>query len=78
MSTGNELLADIQQVSEIKQVDKIRTTELIDAQVDDDELSWVTCSRVNSVPQQPALEQSRRVPEPATGTSRGAQAAPGK
>ena len=42
VSTGNELLADIRQAFESKQVDKIRTTDLIDALTADDEQGWAT------------------------------------
>jgi putative DNA primase/helicase len=42
VSTSNELLADIQQVFESKQVEKIRTKDLIAALVEDDEKSWAT------------------------------------
>jgi len=45
MSTSSELLADIQQIFEAKQVEKIRTTELISALVNDDEMSWATYNR---------------------------------
>ena len=42
VSTGNELLADIRQAFESKQVEKIRTTDLIDALTADDEQGWAT------------------------------------
>ena len=45
MSTSSELLADIHHIFEVKQVDKIRTTELISALVNDDEMSWATYNR---------------------------------
>jgi putative DNA primase/helicase len=45
VSTGNELLADCNHVFESKQVDKIRTTELIAALVADDEGGWATYNR---------------------------------
>jgi len=45
VSTGNELLADIQCVFEKKRVTKIRTADLIEALVCDDELSWSTYNR---------------------------------
>jgi putative DNA primase/helicase len=45
VSTGNELLADIRQAFESKQVEKIRTTELIDALAADDEQGWATYNR---------------------------------
>ena len=45
VSTGNELLADIRQAFESKQVEKIRTADLIAALVDDDEQGWATYNR---------------------------------
>ena len=45
VSTGNELLADIKQVFDTKQAEKIRTAELIAALVDDDEQGWATYNR---------------------------------
>ena len=45
VSTGNELLADIKQVFDTKQVGKIRTAELIAALIDDDEQGWATYNR---------------------------------
>lgn len=45
VSTGNELLADIQYIFETKQVDKISTVDLIAALVDDEENPWATYNR---------------------------------
>jgi putative DNA primase/helicase len=45
MSSANELLADIQEIFETKQVIKISTTELINALCDDAEKSWTTYNR---------------------------------
>jgi hypothetical protein len=45
LSTGNELLADIQRVFERRRVHKISTVELIQALVADDEQSWATYNR---------------------------------
>jgi putative DNA primase/helicase len=45
VSTGNELLADIQHVFDSKRVDKISTADLIAALCADDELSWSTYNR---------------------------------
>jgi putative DNA primase/helicase len=45
VSTGNELLADIQHVFENKQVGKMKTADLIAALVDDDEKPWATYYR---------------------------------
>lgn len=45
VSTGNELLADIQYIFEAKQVDKISTVDLIAALVDDEENPWATYNR---------------------------------
>ena len=42
VSTGNELLADIKQVFDTKQAEKIRTAELIAALTADDEQGWAT------------------------------------
>jgi hypothetical protein len=44
-SAGNELLADIQTIFESKQLDKIRTTVLIAALIEDDETAWATWNR---------------------------------
>ena len=44
-STGNELLADIQHVFEIKRVDRISTVDLIAALCADEELSWNTFNK---------------------------------
>ena len=41
-SAGNELLADIQQVFEKLKVEKIRTADLIDALISDEEKGWST------------------------------------
>jgi len=45
MSTGTELLADIQEVFEHKRVSKISTADLIEALCDDDEKVWATFNR---------------------------------
>ena len=45
VSTGNELLADIQHVFERKRVDKINFTDLIQALCDDEEAGWATYNR---------------------------------
>jgi hypothetical protein len=45
VSTGNELLADIQEIFERKHVEKISTADLIEELVDDDEKSWATYNR---------------------------------
>jgi hypothetical protein len=45
LSTGNELLADIQHVFESKRVDKINFADLIQALCDDDEAGWATYNR---------------------------------
>ncbi len=45
ISSANELLADIQEVFEAKQVIKITTTELINALCEDIEKSWATYNR---------------------------------
>lgn len=45
VSTGNELLADIQQVFEMKCVEKISTVDLIEALVKDEENSWAAYNR---------------------------------
>ncbi len=45
ISTGNELLADIQHIFEIKRITKIRTADLIGALCDDDESAWATYNR---------------------------------
>jgi len=45
ISSANELLADIQEVFEAKQVIKITTTELINTLCEDPEKSWATYSR---------------------------------
>ncbi len=45
VSTGNELLADIQHVFEIKRITKISTADLIAALCDDDESAWATYNR---------------------------------
>ena len=42
VSTGNELLADIQHVFESKQVEKIKTADLIAALESDEEMPWAT------------------------------------
>ncbi len=45
VSTGNELLSDIQQVFESEKVEKIRTADLIAALLEDDEKPWATYNR---------------------------------
>jgi putative DNA primase/helicase len=45
VSTGNELLADLQEVFESKQVEKIKTTDLLEALVADEEKPWATHNR---------------------------------
>ncbi len=45
MSTGTELLADIQEVFEHKRTNKISTADLIEALCDDDEKVWATYNR---------------------------------
>lgn len=45
MSTGTELLADIQEVFEHKRLNKISTADLITALCDDDEKVWATYNR---------------------------------
>ncbi|MDP2072301.1 DUF3631 domain-containing protein [Methylotenera sp.] len=45
VSSANELLSDIQEVFEAKQVIKITTTELINALCEDSEKSWATYNR---------------------------------
>jgi putative DNA primase/helicase len=45
VSTGNELLADIQHVFESKRVDKISTADLIAALCDDEENAWAAYNR---------------------------------
>jgi len=49
MSTGNELLADIQNIFASKNEDKIRSTELLRALCDDDEAAWATYNRGNPI-----------------------------
>jgi putative DNA primase/helicase len=49
MSSANELLADIQEIFDTKQVIKISTTELISALCDDTEKSWATYNRGKSL-----------------------------
>lgn len=44
-SVGNELLADIREVFELKKLSKISTADLIAALCDDDEKSWSTYNR---------------------------------
>lgn len=48
-STASELLADIQKVSEEKELDKISTNDLIDALISDKEKSWATYNRGNPI-----------------------------
>jgi len=45
VSTGNELLADIQQIFITKGPDKIKSVDLISALVDDEEKPWATYNR---------------------------------
>lgn len=45
VSTGNELLADIQHVFESKKLDKISTVDLIAALCEDEECAWATYNR---------------------------------
>ena len=45
LSTGTELLADIQEVFEAKKVDKISTAQLIEALCAEDERPWATYNR---------------------------------
>jgi hypothetical protein len=45
VSIGNELLSDIQDIFKRKQVGKIKSTDLIDALVDDEEKPWATYNR---------------------------------
>lgn len=45
VSTGNELLQDIQHVFESKKADKISTADLIEALCADDECAWATYNR---------------------------------
>ncbi len=45
VSTGAELLADIQLIFETKRADKIRTTDLVQALCDDPEAAWATYNR---------------------------------
>ena len=49
VSTGNELLADIQHVFERKRVDKINFADLIQALCDDEEAGWATYNRGKSI-----------------------------
>lgn len=59
VSTGNQLLADIQEVFEAKPTHKIRTVDLIAALVKDDEKSWATYNRGNPIsPRQLAKQLS--------------------
>ena len=59
VSTGNQLLADIQEVFEHKRVQKIRTVDLISALVKDDEKPWATYNRGNPIsPRQLAKQLS--------------------
>lgn len=44
-STGNELLSDIQQVFELKKLERISTAGLIAALIEDDEAAWATYNR---------------------------------
>ena len=45
VSTGSELLADIQEVFELKRCFKISTVELISSLIDDEEKGWSTYNR---------------------------------
>jgi putative DNA primase/helicase len=44
-TVGNELLADIQEVFDARNVQRIKTTDLIDALCEDEEKSWATYNR---------------------------------
>lgn len=46
---GTELLADIKEVFEIKEVERISTADLIRALCDDDEKAWLTYNRGKSI-----------------------------
>ncbi|OIQ83195.1 DNA primase TraC [mine drainage metagenome] len=60
VSTGNELLADIQHVFESKQADKISTVDLIAALCEDDEGAWATYNRGKQIaPRQVARQLAR-------------------
>jgi hypothetical protein len=45
VSTGNELLADIQHVFESKKLDKVSTADLISALCEDEECAWATYNK---------------------------------
>jgi hypothetical protein len=45
VSAGNELLSDIQSVFESRRINKISTTDLIEALCDDEEAPWLTYNR---------------------------------
>jgi putative DNA primase/helicase len=49
MTVGTELLSDIQEIFNEKQVDRISTTDLIKALCADDEKSWATYNRGKSI-----------------------------
>lgn len=48
-TVGNELLADIQEVFETRNVQRIKTKDLIDALCEDEEKSWATYNRGNRI-----------------------------
>ena len=48
-STANELLASIQEIFEIKKIDRISTTDLINALCEDEENPWATYNRGKSI-----------------------------
>jgi len=59
VSTGNQLLADIQEIFEHKRIHRIRTVDLISALVKDDEKPWATYNRGNPIsPRQLAKQLS--------------------
>lgn len=59
VSTGNQLLADIQYIFEAKSIHRIRTVDLIAALVKDDEKTWATYNRGNPIsPRQLAKQLS--------------------
>lgn len=49
VSVGAELLADIQQIFQIKNITRIRSTDLIRALCDDEEASWATYNREKEI-----------------------------
>ena len=60
MSTGTELLADIQEVFKAKRVDRICSADLIAALCDDDEKVWSTYNRGKPISQK---QVSKRLAE---------------